>query len=333
VLDPGRGRTKTGRLWAYARDDRPWAGSAPPTVAYVYSENRQGKHPRSHLAEFAGVLQVDGYSGFDRLTGDRPKGAVKLAFCWARVRRKFYDVHQATGSAIAAEALRRIAEIYAIEARSPGRPADERRRIRQAEPKPLVEAMKAWLEAELARISAKSALAGAIRYALRHWQGLTLFLEDGRVETDTNTVERSIRPIKLGRKNHLFAGSDGGAESWATIASPIQTARLNDVEPFAYLRDVLERLVSGATKANNLASLLPWAWKASQAAAAVNQAPQPRLLFVSCSTAELQLVSATGHFCPICSVQFVHDVANMTFNAAFANLQFVGDDLVRFSQL
>jgi hypothetical protein len=213
---------------------------------------------------------VDGYSGFDRLVGDRPKGAVKLAFCWAHVRRKFYDFQQATGSPIAAEALRRIAELYVIEGRIRGRPPEARQRARQAESKPLLDAMKTWLETELGRISAKSALAGAIGYALRHWQGLCLFLEDGRVETDTNTVERTIRPIKLGRKNHLFAGSDGGAESWATIASLVQTAKLNDLEPFAYLRDVLERIVSGNTKANDLASLLPWAWKASQAQAAVN---------------------------------------------------------------
>ena len=224
VLDPGRGRTKTGRLWAYARDDRPWCGPEPPAVVYVYSENRQGVHPRTHLAEFAGVLQVDGYSGFNRLAGDHPKGAVTLAFCWAHVRRKFYDFHEATGSPIAAEALRRIAEIYAIEARIRGRPPDQRRHIRQNETKPLLEAMKTWLEQELGRVSAKSKLADAIRYALRHWQGLGLFLEDGRVEVDSNTVERTIRPIKLGRKNHLFAGSDGGAESWATIASLIQTA-------------------------------------------------------------------------------------------------------------
>ena len=229
VLDPGRGRTKTGRLWAYARDDRPWCGPEPPAVVYVYSENRQGVHPRTHLAEFAGVLQVDGYSGFNRLAGDHPKGAVTLAFCWAHVRRKFYDFHEATGLPIAAEALRRIAEIYAIEARIRGRPPDQRRHIRQNETKPLLEAMKTWLEQELGRVSAKSKLADAIRYALRHWQGLGLFLEDGRVEVDSNTVERTIRPIKLGRKNHLFAGSDGGAESWATIASLIQTAKLNDV--------------------------------------------------------------------------------------------------------
>ncbi len=270
VLDPGRGRTKTGRLWSYARDDRPWQGPAPPAVVYVYSENRQGVHPRSHLAEFTGVLQVDGYTGFDRLAGERPAGAVELAFCWAHVRRKFFDFHHATGSPIAAEALHRIAELYAIEARIRGRPPDRRRHIRQAESRPLLDAMKTWLEAELGRVSAKSTLAEAIRYALRHWQGLGLFLEDGRVEIDSNTVERTIRPIKLGAKNHLFAGSDGGAESWAILASLIQTAKLNDVEPFAYLRDVLERIVSGRTKANDLGSLLPWAWKASQAQAAVN---------------------------------------------------------------
>ena len=269
VLDPGRGRTKIGRLWSYARDDRPWQGSLPPAVAYVYSENRQGVHPRSHLAEFTGVLQVDGYTGFNRLTGDRPAGEVELAFCWAHVRRKFFDFHHATGSPIAAEALRRIVELYRIEERIRGRSSDQRASIRQAESRPLIDARKSWLEGELGRVSAKSTLAEAIRYALRHWNGLGLFLDDGRVEIDSNTVERTIRPIKLGAKNHLFAGSDGGAESWAVAASLIQTAKLNDVEPFAYLRDVLERIVSGKTKANDLGSLLPWAWKASQAQAAV----------------------------------------------------------------
>jgi transposase len=273
VLDPGRGRTKTGRLWSYARDDRPWQGPLPPAVAYVYSENRQGAHPQSHLAAFAGVLQVDGYAGFNALAGEgkeRKEGVVQFAFCWAHARRKFFDFHHATGSPIAAEALRRIAELYQIEARIRGRLPDQRARTRQAESRPLVEAMKTWLEGELARVSAKSALADAIRYALRHWKGLGLFLEDGRVEIDSNTVERTIRPIKLGAKNHLFAGSDGGAESWAILASLIQTAKLNGVEPFAYLRDVLERIVSGQTKANELSSLLPWAWEASQTPAAVN---------------------------------------------------------------
>jgi transposase len=195
---------------------------------------------------------------------------VQFAFCWAHVRRKFFDFHHATGSPIAAEALRRVAELYQIEARIRGRPPDQRARTRQAESRPLVEAMKTWLEQELARVSAKSALADAIRYALRHWKGLSLFLEDGRVEIDSNTVERTIRPIKLGAKNHLFAGSDGGAKSWAVIASLIQTAKLNGVEPFAYPRDVLERIVSAQTKANELSSLLPWACKAAQIQAAVN---------------------------------------------------------------
>ena len=204
------------------------------------------------------------------MRGARPAGAVELAFCWAHVRRKFFDFHHATASPIAAEALQRIAELYQIEARIRGRPPNERARIRQAESRPLVDAMNSWLEAQLGRVSAKSALAEAIRYALRHWQGLGLFLADGRVEIDSNTVERTIRPIKLGAKNHLFAGSDGGAESWAILASLIQTAKLNDVEPFAYLRDVLERIVSGKTRANELSSLLPWAWKASQAQAAIN---------------------------------------------------------------
>lgn len=270
VLDPGRGRTKTGRLWSYARDDRPWQGPLPPAVSYIYSENRQGVHPQSHLAAFAGVLQVDGYAGFKALAGkERKAGAVQFAFCWAHARRKFFDFHHATGSPIAAEALRRIVELYQIEARIRGRPPDQRAQIRQAESRPLVEAMKTWLEQELARVSAKSALAEAIRYALRHWNGLSLFLEDGRVEIDSNTVERTIRPIKLGAKNHLFAGSDGGADSWAVIASLIQTAKLNEIEPFAYLRDVLEQIVAGRTKANELSSLLPWAWKASQTQAAV----------------------------------------------------------------
>ena len=179
VLDPGRGRTKTGRLLSYARDDRPWQGPLPPAVSYVYSENRQGVHPQSHLAAFAGVLQVDGYAGFKALAGEqkeRKEDAVQFAFCWAHVRRKFFDFHHATGSPIAAEALRRIAELYQIEARIRGRPPDERAPIRQAESRPLVEAMKTWLEGELARVSAKSALAEAIRYALRHWKGLGLFL-------------------------------------------------------------------------------------------------------------------------------------------------------------
>jgi transposase len=265
VLDPGRGRTKTGRLWGYAVDDRPWQGSTPPAVVFLYAEDRKGEHPAAHLAEFEGILQVDGYAGFKRLLAGRPPDQIKLAFCWAHCRRGFYELHQSTGSPLAEEALRRIGELYRIEAEIRGRPAEERRTVRQERSKPIVEALHAWLTVQLGRVSGRSTLAEAIRYALRHWTGLVLFLDDGRLELDTNTVERAIRPIALGRKNSLFAGSDGGARHWAIVASLVATAKLNGVEPLAWLTDVLERMVSGRTKANELERLLPWAWKAEQA--------------------------------------------------------------------
>jgi transposase len=268
VLDPGRGRTKTGRLWAYAVDDRPGGGATPPAVVYLYAEDRKGEHPAAHLAEFQGILQADGYGGFKSLLENRPPGEVRLAFCWAHCRRRFYEIHRATGSPLAAEALRRIGELYAIEAEIRGRPAEERRAVRQERSKPLVDALHAWLTAQLGRVSGRSNLAEAIRYVLRHWQGLVLFLEDGRLELDTNTVERAIRPISLGRKNALFAGSDGGACWWAIVASLVATAKLNGVEPLAWLTDVLERVVSGRTKAHELVRLLPWTWKAERLAAA-----------------------------------------------------------------
>jgi transposase len=196
----------------------------------------------------------------DKLIG----GEIQLAFCWAHCRRRFYEIHQATGSPLAEEALRQIRELYAIEAEIRGHPAEERRAVRQARSKPLVEALHAWLTAQLERASGKSALAEAIRYALRHWQGLVLFLEDGRIELDTNTIERAIRPIALTRKNALFAGSDGGARHWAMVASLVATAKLNGLEPQAWLTDVLERMVSGRTKAHELGRFLPWVWKADQ---------------------------------------------------------------------
>src|SRR6059058_1677861 len=270
VLDPGRGRTKTGRLWGYAIDDRPWGGATPPAAVFLYAEDRRGEHPAAHLADFRGVLQVDGYSGFKRLLENRPPGEVRLAFCWAHCRRRFYEIHQATGSPLAEEALRRISELYAIEAEIRGRPAEERRATRQERSRPIVEALHAWLTAQLGRVSGKSGLAEAIRYALRHWTGLVLFLGDGRLELDTNSIERAIRPISLGRKNALFAGSDGGARHWAIVASLVATAKLNGVEPLAWLTDVLERVVSGRTKAHELERLLPWTWKAERLAAAAD---------------------------------------------------------------
>lgn len=180
VLDPGRGRTKSGCLWAYARDDRPWAGPLPPAVAYVYTENRREAYPADHLTGFTGILQVDGYAGFKRLTGDRKAGPITLVFCWAHTRRKFYEIHQATGSPIAGAVLRYIAELYRIEADIRGHPSAHRRAVRQEKSAPVVAALKAYLDEQLACISGKSGLAEAIRYARNHWDGLVRFLDDGR---------------------------------------------------------------------------------------------------------------------------------------------------------
>jgi transposase len=264
VLDPGRGRTKTGRLWVYARDDRPWNGPDPPAAVYLYSPDRRAERPASHLTRFRGVVQVDGYPGFERLCAG---GNIQLAACWAHARRKFYEVHQATGSPVAAEALRRIAQLYAIEATIRGQTADTRQSARRARSLSLVGAMKTWLETELNRVPPRGGLADAIRYALTRWSALCLFLDDGRLELDNNTVERAMRPIALGRKNHLFAGSDGGAARWAVVASLLATAKLNDVEPFAYLKDILERMSNGHPM-SLLDDLLPWNWASSVAAAA-----------------------------------------------------------------
>ena len=265
VLDPGRGRTKTGRLWCYAVDDRPWCGPSHPAAAYVYSADRKNARPAGHLSDFSGVLQVDGYDGFKRLAGDRPDGTVRLAFCWAHMRRSFYEFYTSTQSPLAAEVLTRIRALYAIEAEIRGHPAEHRKQVRQERSRPIAEALLAWLEDHLGRVSAASDLAGAIRYAIRHWPGLVVFLDDGRVEMDTNVVERAIRPHTLTRKNALFAGSDGGARHWAIAMTLIQTAKLNGVDPMAWLTDVLERIVSGRTKAHELATLLPWNWKPDNA--------------------------------------------------------------------
>lgn len=256
VLDPGRGRTKTGQLFAYARDDRPWGGSDPPGVAYLYAPDRTAAQPIRHLAGFVGTLQVDGYAGYRALA---ERNAVSLAFCWSHVRRRFYALAQSGPAPIATEALTRIAELYRIEGDIRGRPADERRAVRQQKSRAIVDGLQPWLRAKLALISQKSKLAEAIRYALARWQGLCCFLDDGRVEIDSNVVERSIRPIALSRKNALFAGSDRGGEHWATIASLVETCKLNGVDPQAYLAEVIARIVAGHPQ-SQIDDLLPWAY-------------------------------------------------------------------------
>ena len=260
VLDPGRGRTKTGQLWAYARDDRPWGGTDPPAVAYVYAPDRTASQPIAHLAGFKGVLQVDGYAGYSALAD---KGDVTLAFCWAHLRRRFYERAVAEVSPIANEALQRVAALYRIEADIRGCEPDKRRAVRQERSRPIVAELEPWLREKLALLSRKSKLAQAIRYGLSHWRGLTRFLDDGRIEIDSNTVERSIRPLALTRKNALFAGSDGGAESWAVIASLVESGKLNDVDPYAYLADTLAKIVDGHL-AREIDELLPWAYVKAQ---------------------------------------------------------------------
>lgn len=265
VLDPGRGRTKIGQLFAYARDDRPWGGTDPPGVAYVYAPDRKAERPIAHLGGFKGILQVDGYGGYKVLAR---QGNVQLAFCWSHVRRHFYELATPGPAPIAAEALARIAALYRIEQEIRGRSAEERRTARQERSRPLVEAFEPWLRLKLQLISQKTKLAEAIRYTLSRWQGLCLFLDDGRVEIDNNVVERSIRPLAITRKNALFAGSDGGAEHWATIASLIETCKLIGVEPYAYLADVIARIVESHPQ-SRLDELLPWAYPASSILKAV----------------------------------------------------------------
>jgi len=259
VLDPGRGRTRTGRLWVYARDDRPWGGNDPPAVFYTYSPDRRAERPAAHLESFRGILQVDGYPGFEPLAARR--GIVPAA-CWAHARRKFWEVHQATGSPIAQEALRRIAALYAIEAEIRGGSAAGRQAVRDHRARPIVDDLKPWLELQLPRLPQSSGLAEAIRYALARWPALCRFLDDGRIDLDTNTVERAIRPVTLGRKNALFAGSDGGADRWATISTLITTAKLNEVDPQAWITDVLQRMTDGHP-INRVDDLLPWNWQTS----------------------------------------------------------------------
>ncbi len=260
VLDPGRGKTKTGYLWAIARDDRPWGGSDPPAVAYTYAPGRGSEHASALLAGFFGVLQVDGYAGYDRQAdATRAGGPLVIAYCWSHFRRRFYDIAKAGNAPIAAEALNRIGALYAIEVEIRGRSADERHVERQARTRPLVEALRAWLDQQLRRVSGRSPIAEAMRYGTSHWQGLCRFLDDGRIEIDTNVVERSIRPIALSRKNALFAGSDEGGANWAIIASLIETAKLNGVNPHAWLADTLTKLVN-RWPASRIDDLMPWTY-------------------------------------------------------------------------
>ncbi len=260
VLDPGRGRTKIARLWTYVRDDRPWADVTPPAVWFQYSPDRKGEHPARHLKAFGGILQADGYAGFNTLyEPGRAAGVILEAACWAHVRRKFYEIHEEQGrlpGTLAEQALLRIARLYAVETPIRGRPPDERRSVRQAHSRVLMDELHRWLQHALAQVSAKSALAKAIAYASTRWTALTRYLDDGRIEMDNNAAERAIRGVALGRKNWLFAGSNAGGERAAAVYSLVETANLNAVNPQAYLTEVIRRI--GRHPVNRVDELLPW---------------------------------------------------------------------------
>jgi transposase len=253
VLDPGRGKTKTGRLWTYVRDDGPAGSTDPPAVWFAYSPDRKAEHPANHLRDFRGVLQADAYVGFNRLY---EQGRIIEAACWAHVRRKFYDAYQAHSSPIAEEALKRIGELYAIEEQIRGRSPEQRQRIRSERTQPLLHSLEGWLKQCLEKLFQKSDVARAIHYALERWTSLLRYVHDGRLEIDNNAAERSLRAIALGRKNYLFQGSDAGGEYAAAMYTLIGTAKLNDLDPEAYLSYVLSHIADHPM--HRLQELLPW---------------------------------------------------------------------------
>jgi transposase len=264
VLDPGRGRTKTGYLWAVLRDDRGHRGADPPIAVYHYAPGRSGEHAERILEGFDGVLQVDGYGGYHRLArAERRGGApLRLAWCWSHGRREIIAATPKAGSPIAEAILARIAALYAIEAEIRGKEAPIRQSVRDERSRPLAAALEDFLRAQAARLSGRSEMGKAVAYLLNHWEGLTLFLKDGRVEMDTNLVENQIRPLTLTRKNALFAGHDEGGRSWARLASLIATCKLNSVDPYAWMKATLEAIASGHPQAR-IDELMPWAFKSS----------------------------------------------------------------------
>ena len=258
VLDPGARKTKTGYFWALARDDRPWGGTAPPAVAFTYAPGRGGQHAERILQNFGGILQVDGYAGYNRLLA--PDSKIRLAYCWAHARRKLIEITRMGPAPIAQEGLGLIRTLYALEAEITGMDPETRLQVRQSRSAHVMAELSQWLTQNRARLSPKSNLGEAMAYLAKYWDGLQIFLTDGRVEIDNNPVERTIRPIALNRKNALFAGHEAGAENWAMIASMIETCKLNNVDPFAWLSATLTAIVQGH-KQSDIDQLMPWAFK------------------------------------------------------------------------
>jgi len=259
VQAPGSGKTKTGRIWTYLRDERDWQGDAAPAAYYQYSPDRKGARPQDHLKEYQGFLHADGYAGYEKLYGS---GKITEVACMAHVRRKFVDIHKANGSPLAEEAITRIAALYAIEKQIRRQPPDIKRSVRQKHAKPLFEALQKWLPTQLNKIPAKSTLAGAIRYAITRLKRLEVYLTDGRLAIDNNPAERCMRPIALGRKNFLFYGSDKGGERAAAAYTLLETAKLNRINPQAYLTWVLGTIADHPI--NRIDELLPWNFSKSE---------------------------------------------------------------------
>ncbi len=261
VLDPGRCKVKKGYFWALARDDRAWNGPEPPGVAFTYAPGRSGKYATQILQGFGGILQVDGYAGYNRVLDLRDNEPIQLAYCWAHARRKLFDLTHHNVAPIAEEGLKQIAALYRIESRARGTSAEERLALRQAKSAPKIATFKTWLDHARTQVSAKSPTGDALKYIAKYWDGLILFLTDGRIEMDSNAVERTIRPIALQRKNALFAGHDAGAQNWAMLASLIETCKLNKIEPHSYITGVLTAIVNGH-KQKHIDQLLPWNFRA-----------------------------------------------------------------------
>ena len=258
-----KGKTRTGRLWAVVRDDRPFGGPDPPVAVYFYSPDRRGEHPQRFLDGYSGILQADAYSGFGQLyEPGRPAGAILEAACWAHARRAFFKIAELTKAPMALQAVGRIDALFAIEREINGSAPQVRRAVRQERSRPLIADLESWMRASRAKLSGKSAMAKAFDYLLRRWASFTRFLDDGRVCLSNNAAERAIRPIAVGRRNWTFAGSDAGGHRAAAMYTLIETCRMNDVDPHAWLADIIARLPSHPAKRIN--ELLPWNWNMGQ---------------------------------------------------------------------
>jgi len=256
-----KGKTRTGRLWTYVRDDRPFAGPEPPAAAFFYSRDRGGEHPEQHLAGYAGLMQADAYAGFNRLyEAGRKPGPIVEAACWAHGRRKFFDLARLNKAPIAEDAVARIDALFAIEREINGLTPEQRVDVRHDRSRPLVIALQAWLREQRGRVSKNSETGKAIDYSLKRWDALTRFLDDGRLCMSNNAAERELRAIAVGRRNWTFAGSDEGGRRAAAIYTLIATAKLNDIDPQAWLADVLARI--NDHNVQRLDQLLPWNWNA-----------------------------------------------------------------------